>query len=128
MLQHFQAGHGRKAGRTLDRELLHRNAPVIHFHSAFEQMQPGHGQRRFPHVDAGHRCAAPRHALGQDAAPAADIQYGFPGQADALVNPVQAQRIDVVKRLEFRIRIPPAAGQRLEFGDFGRVDIGLAGG
>nr|GFD22563.1 hypothetical protein [Tanacetum cinerariifolium] len=42
---------------------------------------------------------------------------------DALVDPVDPQGVDVVKRLEFTVAIPPAMGQGLEFGDFGVVDV-----
>ena len=58
------------------------------------------------------------HALGQQAAAAPHIQRPLAGQGCPLVNVVQAQRIDIVQRFELAGRVPPAAGERLEFGDF----------
>jgi hypothetical protein len=40
-----------------------------------------------------------------------------------LVNPASAQRIDVVKRFEFAVGVPPAGRQFLKFGDFISVDV-----
>src|SRR5690606_17546940 len=67
--------------------------------------------------------AALGHGLAEDAAAATDVQYALAGQADALVDPVDPQRIDVVQRFELAFAIPPAVCQGLEFGDFGAVDV-----
>src|SRR5690349_22137609 len=40
------------------------------------------------------------HRLGEDSPAAADVERGFPGELCDAVDPVQAQRIDVVQRLE----------------------------
>jgi hypothetical protein len=80
-------------------------------------------QRRFAHVDAGDRGAALGHGFAEDAAAAADVEHFLAGQADALVNPVDAQRVDVVQRFELAFAVPPAMGQGFEFGDFGVVDV-----
>jgi len=39
------------------------------------------------------------------------------------VDPVQTQRIDIVQRLEFAIRIPPAMGEFAKFVEFCTVGV-----
>ena len=39
---------------------------------------------------------------------------------------IQSQGIDIVERLEFAFRIPPARGQRAEFREFCRISICLS--
>ena len=89
-------------------------------------MQFGHRQWSLAHVDAGDIGAALGHGLGQDAAATADIHQAFAGDRRMFVDVVGAQRVDVVQRFEFTAAIPPARGQRLEFGDFLRVYIHVA--
>ncbi|MCY1450715.1 hypothetical protein D9M71_675410 [compost metagenome] len=86
-------------------------------------MQLGDRQRRLAHVDAEHRGSALGHGLAEDAAAAADVEDLLAGQADALVDPVDPQRVDIVQRLELAFAVPPAVGERLEFGDLGVVDV-----
>ncbi|MCK7461537.1 MAG: hypothetical protein MZU84_05480 [Sphingobacterium sp.] len=43
------------------------------------------------------------------------------------IDVVQTQRIDIVQGLELAIRVPPAAGEFLEFGDFLKVHVRLGG-
>ncbi|MNP49247.1 hypothetical protein D3C76_1434220 [compost metagenome] len=86
-------------------------------------MQLGDRQRRLAHVDAGDRGAAQGHGFAEDAATATHVQHFLAGQADALVDPVDAQRVDFVQRLELAFAVPPAVGQRFELGDFGAVDV-----
>src|SRR5690606_35153498 len=79
-------------------------------------------------VDAGHMGAAPGHAFGEQAATATDVQYTLAGQRRALVNVVKPQRVDVVQRAELAGRIPPAAGEGFELGDFVVIYILVAHG
>jgi ribosomal protein L40E len=75
-------------------------------------------------VDAGHLRAALFHRLGEDAAAATDIGYPLAREAArGVVDPVQAQRIDVVQRLEFAVRIPPSMRERRKFGELGRIGV-----
>jgi hypothetical protein len=46
-------------------------------------------------------------------------------QDDVLANPVEPQWIDLVQRPELAIRVPPACGKGIEFGDLGRVNVSV---
>src|SRR5690349_22971995 len=63
------------------------------------------------------------HRLGEDSPAAADVERGFPGELCDAVDPVQAQRIDVVQRLELAPRVPPAVRERAEFLQFLRIGV-----
>ena len=66
------------------------------------------------------------HALGEDAATAADVEHALAKQAAALVgDPVKAHRVDLMQRLEFALHVPPAGGDGFKFGDFCQIDIGI---
>ena len=105
-------------------QFLRGHLPVVHLEARFQQVQPGHLQGRLAHVDAGHLGALRRHGLGQDAPAAADVDHLLAGESAAVaVDVVHPQRVDVVQRLEFAVRVPPARGQFLELGDLGRVDV-----
>src|SRR4029079_18344639 len=67
--------------------------------------------------------AAPRHRLGEDAAAAADVQHFLAGERRALIDPLQAQRIDLMEGTEFAFGIPPARGERAEFLELAWIDI-----
>ncbi len=86
-------------------------------------MQFGHRERGVAQIDAGDRGAMRRHALGENAAAAADVEHGLALEPDAIIYIVEAQRVDVVQRLELAVRVPPARGQLLEFGDFFGIDV-----
>jgi len=49
----------------------------------------------------------------------------FPRASNA-VDPVQAQRVDLVERLELALRIPPAVRERAEFFQFLRIGVHAA--
>src|SRR5207302_2020105 len=90
---------------------------------ALQKMQFGDAQRLLREVDAADAGAAPGHCLGEDAAAAADIQHALPGEVSAAVDPVEAQRIDLVQRTELALRVPPARGELAEFLELRRVDV-----
>ncbi len=87
-------------------------------------MQLGDLQGLVGQVYAGDMGAQSGHAFRQDAAAAADIQHGLAGESGMAVDIAQAQRVDVVQRLEFAVRIPPFVGQLREFFQFDRVGVG----
>src|SRR5690606_32855993 len=74
-------------------------------------------------VDAGDGGASASHGLAEDAAAAAHVQHLLAGQADALIDPVDPQRVDLVQRLELAFHVPPAVGEGFELGDFGAIDV-----
>src|ERR1700693_5824909 len=86
-------------------------------------MQPGDAQRLVRQVDAGDARAALRHGLGQDAAAAADVEHALAGERRMAVDPLQAQRIDLVQRPELALRVPPAVRELVEFGELCRVRV-----
>ena len=67
--------------------------------------------------------AAPRHRLGEDAAAAADVEHLLAGEAALPVDPVQAQRVDLVQRPELALRVPPAVRELAEFLELGGVGV-----
>ena len=95
----------------------------MHGEPAFLQVQLRHLQRLVRHVDAGDLGAAARHRFGEDAAAAADVEHALAGERGAAVDPVEAQRIDLVQRTELAVRVPPARGELAEFLELGRVGV-----
>ena len=77
-------------------------------------------ERLVGEIDAGDLRAALRHALGEYAAAAADVEHVFAAQRGASVDVIQSQRIDIVQRLEIAGGVPPVMGEFAEFGDFSR--------
>ena len=62
--------------------------------------------------------------LGQHVfGPAAQMQHPRALQRRVLRDPVEAQGVDVVQRLEFAGRVPPAVGEVAEFLELGRVRV-----
>src|SRR5450830_919786 len=127
VFEHFQAGdHVELLGHFLGQG-FGGDLAIFDIHPRFQLMQLGHGQRRFTHVDAHHGGAALGHGFAKNAAAATDVQHLLAGQVDALVNPVDPQRVDVVQGFELAFAVPPAVGQGFEFGDFGVVDVAHGG-
>jgi hypothetical protein len=69
----------------------------------------------------------PRHGLGQDAAAATHVEHALALERGELVDPLQAQGVDLVQWPELALRIPPAVGEITEFGQFLGVDVVHAG-
>ena len=80
-------------------------------------------ERLFGEVDAGYPRAALRHAFGEYAAAAADVEHRFAAQARDTVDVVEPQRVDLVQRLEFAAGIPPAVRKLAEFVEFGWIYV-----
>src|SRR5439155_4194149 len=104
-------------------EIFGRNRLVVHGELALAQVQLRNLQRLIGKVDAFDPGAAPRHRLGEDPAAAADVERGRPGKLRDAGYPVQAQRIDLVERLELALRIPPAVRERARFLQFPGVGV-----
>ena len=82
---------------------------VIDRNTGFQRVQFCHLQRLKAHIQAGDRRTFTRHAFGQNAAAAADIQHFFAKQAAGTFGDVaQTQRVNAVQRLKFPLQIPPA--------------------
>lgn len=103
VFEHLQAGdHVELPGHFLG-HLLGGDLPVVDGDAGFQLVQARHRERRFAHVDAGDVGAALGHGFAEDAAAATDVEHLLAGQAGALVDPVDAQRVDVVERLELAL-------------------------
>src|SRR6185436_8202059 len=76
---------------------------------------------------AGDARAAARHALGENAAAAADVEHVLARERRVALDPFQAQRIDLVQRPELALRVPPARGEAAEFLELGGVRVHHAG-
>src|SRR2546428_808342 len=85
--------------------------------------QLGDAQRFLREVDTRDLGAAAGHRFAEDAAAAAHIEHALRPEARALVDPVEAQRIDVVQRAELAVRVPPAMGELAEFLQLCRVGV-----
>ncbi|MNM52751.1 hypothetical protein D3C81_638390 [compost metagenome] len=99
---------------------------VFELHPLFQGVQAGDPEGLLAHVDAGHLGAASGHALGEDAATAADVEHALAKQTAALLgDPVKAHRIDLMQGFELALHVPPAGGDGFKFGDFCQIDIGI---
>jgi hypothetical protein len=96
---------------------------VAHRKLAFVQMKLGDAKRPLGSIDTGDFGAAARERFREDAAAAADVEHPCAGEGHVLRDPLQAQRIDVVQRPKFALRIPPAVRKLVELLDFGRIDV-----
>ncbi len=126
VLEHLHAGDDVEARRAGLGQGLGGGLLVVHRHAGFQRVELCDRKRGFAHVDPGHGRATGRHALREDPAAASHVQHGFVCEPGVLVDIVQPQRIDVMKRLELAARIPPAVGELLELGDLGLIDVVLA--
>jgi hypothetical protein len=88
-----------------------------------DRVELGHLERLGSEVDAEHVGTAARHRVGKDAAAAADIEDALALQRREAVDPVEAQRVDLMQRPEIAFRVPPAVGELAEFGELARVGI-----
>ena len=74
-------------------------------------------------VDARDRTSQGGHGLGEDPAAAADVEHPLPGERRARVDVADPQAVDVVQGLERPPAVPPDRRQRLELGQFLRIDV-----
>ena len=82
-----------------------------------------HFERLVADVDTRDSGARDRHGLGKEASAAPHIQDTFAFQSCYAVDVAQPQGIDVMQRLEFAVRIPPAVGQFAELLQLDRIDV-----
>ena len=124
VLNHFQANHGIKAARFLG-QILGPAQAVINRKPARFGMGAGDLQRFRRRIHPGDVSAKPRQRLRSQPRPAAHIQNPKPGKglramraAQPFGNPANPHRVHPVQRLHRAIRVPPARGQSVKFGDF----------
>ena len=97
---------------------------IVDVDAGLEPVQLRDRERLLRQVDARDAGARMRHRLGEDATAAADVEHVLAGEPTAaLRDVVEAQRIDVVQRLELAGRIPPAMRERAELGELRRIGI-----
>ena len=91
-------------------------------------MKARYAQGCFPHINAFDRFgASPRHGLGQQAATATHVEQVLSGNTRVLINPAGSEGVNLMKRLELRVGIPPARCKGFKFRDFCRINIGWCG-
>ena len=115
MLEQFHAGHHVIRARAARGQVFGRDRFVGHLYAALEPVQFGDLERLVGQVDPADIRPEARHGFGEDAPAAADIQHLFPGERRVAVDPGEAERVDLVQRLEFAARVPPAMGELAEF-------------
>jgi hypothetical protein len=123
VLEHFHAGDDVEFAGVLRGKILGRHQLVVDLLARFVEVQLGDLERLVREVDAADGVARAGHRLGEDAAAAADVEHLLAGERRQPVDPFQAQRIDLVQRLELGVRVPPAVGEFGKFGDFGGVNV-----
>ena len=126
MLEKLHARDHVELARVLRCVFLGARVLVDHIGLALQEMQLGDAQRFLGQVDAGHPRAARRHRLGEDAAAAADIEDALARKCRSLVDPAEAQRIDVVQRPEFAVWIPPPVRELAELLELCRIGVHAA--
>ena len=127
MLEHFHAGDDVEALRLFEREILGADLSVCDLEAAFEQVQLRDLERLVGKIDSGDARSARSHAFGKNAAAAAHVEHAPAVERGMRVDPIDAQRIDVVQRFEFAVGIPPAVRELAEFLDLGRIDVDAHG-
>src|SRR4051812_142125 len=123
VLEELHAGDDVEGARMFGGVFLGACVRVDDVGLALQQVELGDAQRFLGEIDAGHRGAARRHRFGEDAAAATDIEHPLAGERRALVDPAQAQRVDVVQRPEFALRVPPPVRELVNLLDLGRAGL-----
>ncbi len=123
VLQHLEAGddveaRGRRFGQCFDRDL-----PVFHRQAGLDGVQPCDGERFRREVDPEYPGTPARHAFGQQAAPATDVEDLPARETGTRLDVVEPGGIEVVQGPEFAVRVPPARRRRVEFRDLRGVDV-----
>ena len=124
MLQHFHAGDDIELTGLFIGQGFGGNAAVVKVgHARLHGVQLRHFQGFVGQVDAQHVGTPSGHGFGQDATTAAHIDHVLALDGCELIDPVQAQRVDLVQGAKFTLWIPPLVGQVTEFGEFLGVSI-----
>ncbi len=125
VFEHLHAGDDVEPFGQLIGERLHRDLAVGDARRrCLDRVELGHLERLGSEVDAEHVGTTARHRVGKDAAAAADVEDALALQRREAIDPVEAQRIDLMQRPEVALGIPPAVGEVAELGELARVGIG----
>ena len=124
MLEHLHASDDIKAGRHLGGQDLDGHLAIAQpFLSSLHRVQLRNPQGLGRQVNAQNIGAARSHRLAQDAAAASHIESCLAGQSGLDVNPVQAQRIDLVQGPKFAVGVPPVVGKLAKLGQLLRICV-----
>ena len=123
VFEHFHAGHHVEAGGAVAGEVFGGDVAVIDLLAALEEVQPGDAEGFLGEVDAGDLGAPGGHRFGKNAAAAADVDHLLASDAGVVVDPVEAQGVDLVERFELGFGVPPAVGEVTEFLQFGGIGV-----
>ena len=77
----------------------------------FKRMQLSHFEGFGGKVHAQHLRTLARHGIGQNATATTDVHHIQARQGHQAVDPLQAQRVDLVQGSKFAFRVPPTVGQ-----------------
>jgi len=97
--------------------------PVVDFEAGLIGVRACHGDSALRKINTEDACAFLCQCFAQQAATATNVQYLRAMETGTSPNVVDAQRIDVVKCLQWSIRIPPVVRDRLELGELRRIQI-----
>jgi hypothetical protein len=91
-------------------------------------MQLGDAKGAVGQVNAQRISAFAGHRIGQYSPATTNIHYNPARQGCQFIDPLQAQRIDLVQWTKFALRIPPPVGQVREFSQFCWIGVHSTGG
>ena len=127
VLQQFHAGHDVERFGALPGERVRVLLQVFDVECLFLGVCPGLLQRGAGQVKAGGVRARAGQGFGQQAAAAADVEHGLPGQFAMFFDVLEAGRVDCVQGLHRALRVPPVEVRAVELREFGRVLIEFSG-
>ena len=112
-----------KPRRLLFRHRFCADFLIADLDTGFQAVQIGNLDQFFAEVNTGDIGAELGQSFAENTTPATDIDNTLAADVDKITDKADAQRIDIVQRFKFPVRIPPALGQRPEFMDFVSVYV-----
>jgi hypothetical protein len=123
VLEHFHARDD-VVGRCMRGRVLFGGLEQVGQRDAgVERVQSRHREQVAGHVEAHDARALACHRFGEQSAAAADVEHIEPCKSGGTLDVVEPDRVQVVQRAHLALRVPPAAGGRLEARDLGRVHV-----
>ena len=128
VFEHFHAGDDIERARHLGRERLDADQPIVDAKPALMQMQARDIEHSGREIDRGHLGASPRERFTEQTAAAANIKGPRAFQRRAIGDVTETDGIQVMQGARLAVGVPPARGEAVELGGFGRIDVGCGHG
>src|SRR5699024_8746502 len=111
MFQHFHADHDIEFTCQIGGQIMAGDQTVVDVEAGLFGVGAGGCNQRFGQIQTRDRGAASRYGFAENAGPAADVEHAGAIELAALVDVVQAQRVDVVQWPHVAVGVPPAVGK-----------------